>query len=207
MHSVTPMKRLTLLTLVAGALLWPVFTQAQDTNTNSNTTTTDSQEGTATSEAVSPLEKEVSMENNLFRNGNFQAGKTGWRSHGKIVDMPDGKKALALEFNERQSEVIFTSIVPSHDAKQVDITLKLKVTDNSADKNPIKARFDIRILSAKENVYYYWKLHPKDTPDWQQFRIRYTINKSASQLYLELEPKEANGIVYLADVVGTNITQ
>src|SRR5690348_3518317 len=130
--------------LVAGALLLPIYLFAQNLSTP-----TESGSGLASK----PAEINGSeAPGNLFENGDFSHGKSGWKSNGSVVALENGRKALRVEFNSRRPEVVRVSIRPKREAKFLLLTFKAKITDRSSGK-PQEGTINVRISNPREGVY------------------------------------------------------
>ncbi len=190
--------------IVAGALLLPSLLFAQET-----TTATDSSSGqnAATSPGLSLKDPAAPVggakSENLFKNGDFTHERTGWKTHGKVVDADEHTKALEISLKSKTPEIISTTIHPDSNTRVIVVSFKAKATND--DGSPMKTGVDVRILNPKENLFYYWKLQVKDSSDWQTFQIRYDVSRFCTELFCEFEPKGGSGKIDLADFYAEEI--
>lgn len=188
--------------MVIAALLMPSLLQAEETPPAATPGEPVQAESSSGPTIVEVPDKNVA---NLFKNGDFQSGKTGWRGRGKVVDIGEGKKALEIDFNDRTPSIVSTTVRPDHDTRVLHIFFKARSDRNPSSEEKANYTMEVRILNPKENIYYYWRLPVKESKEFQQFSLTYRVSKFATELNIEIEPKMGNGIAYLAEVVGQEI--
>jgi hypothetical protein len=211
------MKRFIQLTVTAGALLLPSLLVGQDVTTTTSATTSATENtatnSTTTSSAAQPASRDltawavVRAEDNLFKNGDFSEGKTGWKTHSKIVEIDGGKKALEIDLEDKTADIPSTVIRPKSQTKIITVSFKAKATEDGINGTPTTASVEARIFNRKENVYFYYKLPVKKSAGWESYNMKYEVSLFCNDLVCEFLPKGNKGKLYLTDFQAVEIKQ
>lgn len=196
------MKSSSLLLIALTSLLASLSLPAQETNTPTASEPAPSNDATpASGPAVVSMEKKA--ENNLFRNGNFADGKTGWRGKGKVVDIDGGRKALEVDFGDRTAALFNTVLRPESSTKIIKISFKVRMMPASGGDST-SCVFHMRVLNPRENMYYYYRYPLKANGEFQSFTGTYHVT-THNDLPIEFEPKDGKGAIQFTDVVAEEL--
>ena len=182
------MKHFIQMAVAAGALLLPSVLFAQESTTNS-------------SSSISVGGAKSSSEN-LFKNGDFSREKTGWRTHGKVVDIDSSRKALEIQMDSRDA-VSSTVLRPDSKTKHIIVKFKVKATEDGINGTPIDFEVEGRLFNRKEDLYYYYPRSFKKSGDWQEAELKYDVSQFCTDILFELIPKSSKGSLYITDFVAT----
>jgi len=181
--------------MVTAVLLAPAMIQAQETpNTTAPSTETSSQP--TSGPTVVDMGKD--KEENLFRNGDFSEGKSGWRGNCNIVER-NGVKVLEVKLRSSGPHTLNAAMKLNGDVSVLSFRFDVEASEDLKLKTPLvlKASFYQGNLITYQNVSI-------EAGKTKHVGFTYDVAPGTRDLPLVIEIQAGSGDIYLSNFVAVS---
>lgn len=192
------MKRKGLLCAGIVSIFSTLFVWAQETTPATPSPT----ESTTTSSApvVVPMAPaNVEVPGNLLRNGNFERGKSDWKSPGKVITV-DGRNVLELDTTRREPQTLATDWKTVRDVRVLKISFEVKAGEGFVPDSAVGGDIHCEISKLPRGASFR-DVSIKPGGGWQTICWNREVPAGQRTFVFQITARPGSGPLYLSNFV------
>jgi len=135
---------------------------------------------------------------NLLRNGDFEHGKAGWESRGKVISV-DSRNVLELDTTRRELQSLITEVKTARDMRLLKITFEVKAGEGFTADGASAGDFRMRI--SKPHGHAFRDITLKPGGGWQTIRWDRDVIEGQRDFTFEIIARAGTGPLYFTNFV------